>query len=261
MTDWLNTSLVINKYKTKTMGSNSCVTVLRQVVLGLPGFLLPGGVHLKATFVMWSCSILRTCPSHLRRLCVISLVMLRLPVFLYSSLLEIVFGQKIWHICLRHLLWNTSIFLVDIVDWQERVFLFYIWFIVNVWNQNFDLCKASGAHFSCIKRDIHAYLLLWAIPSVTSVISIQPGFIRTLIHKIHTKPDVGAVAPGRITLVISEISWDAPWHLWGAVLWHIWTFFFDLIFYINPRVSLTIVADQLFYESNINRKYQELCKQ
>ena len=89
MTDWLNTSLVINKYKTKTMGSNSCVTVLRQVVLGLPGFLLPGGVHLKATFVMF-------------------------VIFLYSSLLEIVFGQKIWHIRLRHLLWNTSIFLVSV---------------------------------------------------------------------------------------------------------------------------------------------------
>ncbi len=36
--------------------SSSCVTVLRQVVLGLPGFLLPGGVHLKAIFVMRSCA-------------------------------------------------------------------------------------------------------------------------------------------------------------------------------------------------------------
>ncbi len=70
------------------------VTVLRQVVLGLPGFLLPGGVHLKVIFVMRSCSILNTCPSHLRRLCVISLMMLQLPVFLYSSLLEILLGQK-----------------------------------------------------------------------------------------------------------------------------------------------------------------------
>ena len=96
------------------IGSSSCVTVLRQVVLGLPGFLLPGGVHLKATFVMWSCSILNTCPSHLRRLCVISLVMLRLPVFSYSSLLEILLGQKIWHSRRRHPLWNTSILLMSV---------------------------------------------------------------------------------------------------------------------------------------------------
>ena len=91
---------------------SSCVTVLRQVVFGLPGFLLPGGVHLKATFEMRSGSILNTCPSHLRRLCVISLVMLQLPVFLYRSLLEILLGQKIWHILLRHPLWNTSILLM-----------------------------------------------------------------------------------------------------------------------------------------------------
>ncbi len=74
--------------------SSSCVTVLRQGILGLPGFLLPGGVHLKVIFVMRSCSILSTCPSHLRRLCVISLMMLQLPVFLYSSLLEILLGKK-----------------------------------------------------------------------------------------------------------------------------------------------------------------------
>ncbi len=95
--------------------SSSCVTVLRQVVLGLPGFLLPGGVHLKAIFVMRSCSIFSTCPSHLRRLCVISLMMLQLPVFLYSSLLEILLGQKIWHIRRRHPLWNTSILLMSVL--------------------------------------------------------------------------------------------------------------------------------------------------
>ena len=86
-----------------------------RVFFGLPGFLLSGGVHLQAPFVMRSCSILNTCPSHLRPLCVISLVMLRLPVFLYRSLLEILFGQKIWHIRLRHPLWNTFILL-----WQLR---------------------------------------------------------------------------------------------------------------------------------------------
>lgn len=34
------------------------------MVLGLPGFLLPGGVHLKAIFVIQSCSILSTRPSY-----------------------------------------------------------------------------------------------------------------------------------------------------------------------------------------------------
>lgn len=95
--------------------SSSCVTVLRQVVLGLPGFLLPGGVHLRATFVMLSCSILNTCPSHLKRLHVISLVILQLPVFLYNSLLEILLGQKVWHIRQRHPLWNTSILLMSVL--------------------------------------------------------------------------------------------------------------------------------------------------
>ena len=37
-----------------------------RVFFGLPGFLLSGGVHLQAPFVMRSCSILNTCPSHLR---------------------------------------------------------------------------------------------------------------------------------------------------------------------------------------------------
>lgn len=99
--------------------SSSCVTVLRQVVLGLPGFLLPGGVHFKATFMMRSCSILSTCPSYLRHLCVISLVMLQLLVFLKSSLLEILLGQTIWHIHLRHLLWNTSSLLVSVLTTRQ----------------------------------------------------------------------------------------------------------------------------------------------
>lgn len=48
---------------------SSEVTVLCQVVFGLPCFLFPGGVHLKATLGMWSWSTLRTCPSHWSRRC------------------------------------------------------------------------------------------------------------------------------------------------------------------------------------------------
>ena len=42
------------------------VAVLRQVVFYLPCFLLPGGVHLRATLGIWYWSILSTCPSHHR---------------------------------------------------------------------------------------------------------------------------------------------------------------------------------------------------
>ena len=98
---------------------SSCVKVLRQVVFGLPGFILSGAVHLKATFVMRSCSILNTCLSHLRCPFVISLVMLQPPVFLYRSLLEILLGQKIWHFRRRHPLWNTSILLMSVLTTRQ----------------------------------------------------------------------------------------------------------------------------------------------
>lgn len=119
------------------MCSSSCVTVLRQVVLGLPGFLLPGGVHLRVTLVMLSCSILNTCPSHLRRLCVMSLVMLRLPVFLYRSLLEILLGQNIQHIRRRHALWNTSILLISVLVTRQLSELYS--------RTDFTLCSYIGA--------------------------------------------------------------------------------------------------------------------
>lgn len=87
---------------------SSCTTVLRQELLDLSSFLLSGGVHLQATLGIRSCSILYTRQSHLNRLNVMSLVMLWLLVFLYSCSLDILLGQKIWHILLRHLWWKTS---------------------------------------------------------------------------------------------------------------------------------------------------------
>ena len=44
---------------------SSATTVLRQVVLGLPGFLFPGGVHLSAVLGMRPCFILRTWPQNI----------------------------------------------------------------------------------------------------------------------------------------------------------------------------------------------------
>ena len=46
---------------------SSAVTVRRQVFLGWPCFLFPGGVNRRAILGMRSWSILRTCPSHLNR--------------------------------------------------------------------------------------------------------------------------------------------------------------------------------------------------
>lgn len=61
------------------------------VYLALPGFFLPAGGHFKVTFGVQSFSVLNTWPSHLRCLCVISLVMLQPSGFLYRWWL---FGQK-----------------------------------------------------------------------------------------------------------------------------------------------------------------------
>ena len=61
---------------------STLITVLRQVVFGLPRFLLPGGVHLRATFGIRSWSILSTCPSHRMRRRLISSTTLWHLVFL-----------------------------------------------------------------------------------------------------------------------------------------------------------------------------------
>lgn len=77
---------------------SSSVTVLHKVVLGLLGFVFPGGVHLNATLWLLFCSILSTQPSYLKCMCVISSLMFQLPVLLYSWWLKILLGQKMLHI-------------------------------------------------------------------------------------------------------------------------------------------------------------------
>jgi hypothetical protein len=73
----------------KPISSSSDIIVLVYVVLGLPLFLLPGGVQCRATLGILLGVVLITCPSHLIRLCFISPTMfLHLP-FLNSSLLLI----------------------------------------------------------------------------------------------------------------------------------------------------------------------------
>ncbi len=89
---------------------NSAITVFRHVVFGHPGFLLPGGVQLRATLEILYLGILRTCPSHLSRRHLISRTALLQPVFLWSSTLDILLGQNIPHTFLKHPLWKASIF-------------------------------------------------------------------------------------------------------------------------------------------------------
>ena len=74
---------------------SSAGTVRRQVFLGRPCFLFPGGVHRRAILGMRSWSILRTCPSHLNRRRLISSTTLLHLVFLYRCALDIFSGQKI----------------------------------------------------------------------------------------------------------------------------------------------------------------------
>lgn len=92
---------------------SSAVTVRRQVFLGRPCFLFPGGVHRRAILGMRSWSILRTCLSHLNRRRLISSTTLLHLVFLYKCALDIFSGQKIRQSFLRHPLWKASTFFMS----------------------------------------------------------------------------------------------------------------------------------------------------
>ena len=60
-----------------------------------------------ATLGMDVGGILLTCPIHLRLIYITSSEMGNIPVRSWSSALDILFGQKVCRILLRHL-WNTS---------------------------------------------------------------------------------------------------------------------------------------------------------
>ena len=91
----------------KPTSLNSVSTVFLQVVLGLPLFLLPAGVHVGATLGILSVDIRKTCPRHLSRRFLISRSILVHPAFWYRSLLEILLGQKMLQILRRQLLWKA----------------------------------------------------------------------------------------------------------------------------------------------------------
>ena len=96
------------------ISSSSDVIVLLHVVLGLPLFLLPGGVQCRATLGILLGAILIACPSHLVRLCFISPPMFLHFLFLSRSLLLILLSQNIPLILHKQLLWKTSTFFTSL---------------------------------------------------------------------------------------------------------------------------------------------------
>ena len=83
-------------------------TVLRQVVLGRPLFLFPSGVQWRAVLVMLPCSLRMTCPIHLHLLRIMMVSILSWLHWVSSSWLDIVFGQNIFRILLRFLVWKVD---------------------------------------------------------------------------------------------------------------------------------------------------------
>src|SRR5579871_1518144 len=73
---------------------SSSSIVRLQVVLGLPFFLFPSGVHVSAVFAGISGFILITCPSHLHLLFLMILSILSWLVFCRSLLFDILSGQN-----------------------------------------------------------------------------------------------------------------------------------------------------------------------
>ena len=84
------------------------------VVFGLPLFLFPSGVHLRATFVMSSDGLRRTWPSHLHLFWINKVSMSLVFVMSCRSLLEIFFGQNILIIFLRQVLWKVESLLMSL---------------------------------------------------------------------------------------------------------------------------------------------------
>ena len=82
-------------------------TDLLHVSFGCP-LLFPAGVQRMAIFGMDVGGILLTWPIHLHLLFSTCNEMGSIPVRLWSSALDILFGQKMCRILLRHLFWNTS---------------------------------------------------------------------------------------------------------------------------------------------------------
>ena len=86
----------------------SLSTVLLELSIGLPFFLLPSGFQVNATLTWLLGSLLSMCPIYLQRLSrIVSLTGLVL-VRRYSSSFEIFIGHLIFMIFFKHTRWNPS---------------------------------------------------------------------------------------------------------------------------------------------------------
>ena len=84
------------------------------VVIGLPLFPFPSGVHLRATFVMSLDDLRRTWPSHLNLFWINKISMSFVFVMLCRSILEILSGQNTFIIFLRLALWKLESLLMSL---------------------------------------------------------------------------------------------------------------------------------------------------
>ena len=132
---------------------SSAITVFRHVVCGRPGFLLAGGVHLRATLGILSLGIHKTCPSHLSRQRLICRTALLQPVFLWSSTVDILLGQIIRQIFLKHPLWKASIFAMSHLTTRQHSepyskidFTLLSWYTAWISNCS-DVCQKHSGLF------------------------------------------------------------------------------------------------------------------
>ena len=86
----------------------SASTVRRQVILGRPRFRFPSGVQKRAVLIMLSGSLRCTCPNHFQRLLMMIVAMSSCWHLLSRSWLEMVLGQNILRILLRHFVWKVD---------------------------------------------------------------------------------------------------------------------------------------------------------
>ena len=186
--------------------------VLRQVVFGLPLGFFPWGVHLnlRAILVILDTGILKACPSHLKRLCCISL---RTHVkFVISSRFsfEIWFGQKILQIFLRQLWWKLDSALIHVsvfVTLQHSLpysrtdftlLLYNLIFVFGLYCLDFqmgrNLCNADLALAS---------LFLMSFCVGCSVLTTVPRYVNLSTCWI-TVPSASSL---KFNVVFSRISW------------------------------------------------------
>ena len=181
----------------KPISLSSVSTVFLQVVLGLPLFLLPAGVHLRATLGILSDDIRKTCPSHLSRRFLISRSILVHP----SLLVQVIVGNFVGP--------------EDVADPSQTAVVKNIDFIY-VPLDNSPAFRAVQYHrFNVTVVDAHFSLkaILLRLPDVSKSTKCTPGFVKpsldvlmgTVICTDHT-PEVS-----KLFSMFQPLSIDVDW--------------------------------------------------